>query len=85
MITSAAPTPTAAAAAGKQKIRYVKPVALSLVRTEGVPIGLVRWILPLALLFGLIAALAAAVLSWLGRTRKPNVAPPQSTNGKASP
>ena len=74
MIASAAPTPTASTPAGKQKIRYVKPVALSLVRTEGVPIGLVRWVLPLALLFGLIAALAAAVLSWLGRTRKPKAA-----------
>jgi hypothetical protein len=76
--------PTAPATAAKQKIRVVKPVALSLVRTQGVPIGLVRWILPLALLFGLIAALAAAVLSWLGRTRKPNVAPQQSPNGKAN-
>jgi hypothetical protein len=75
MITSAVPTAAAPAAAGKQKIRYVKPVALSLVRTEGVPIGLVRWILPLALLFGLIAALGAAVLSWLGRTRKPKASP----------
>jgi hypothetical protein len=74
-MVTAAPAPTAPAAAGKQKIRYVKPVALSLVRTEGVPIGLVRWILPLALLFGLIAALAAAVLSWLGRTRKPKGSP----------
>jgi hypothetical protein len=76
--------PTAPATAAKQKIRVVKPVALSLVRTQGVPIGLVRWILPLALLFGLIAVLAAAVLSWLGRTRKPNVAPQQSPNGKAN-
>jgi hypothetical protein len=74
MVTTA-PAATAPAAAGKQKIRYVKPVALSLVRTEGVPIGLVRWILPLALLLGLIAALAAAVLSWLGRTRKPKASP----------
>jgi hypothetical protein len=84
MITAAAPAPTTPAAA-KQKIRLVKPVALSLVRTQGVPIGLVRWILPLALLFGLIAALAAVVLSWLGRTRKPNGLPQQPPSAEASP
>jgi len=80
----ASPAATAPAAA-KQKIRVVKPLPLSLVRTQAVPIGLVRWILPLALLFGLLSALAAAVLSWLGRTRVPKVAAEQSPNADPSP
>jgi hypothetical protein len=43
------------------------PAALSAVRVEGLPVGALRWILPLLLLFGVLAALGAAVLKITGR------------------
>jgi hypothetical protein len=37
------------------------------VRVEGLPVGALRWILPLLLLFGVLAALGAAALKIAGR------------------
>jgi hypothetical protein len=74
MITSVAATP-GAPPGSTQKIEVVKALPLGLVRTEAVPIGALRWILPLALLFGLLAGLAAAALSWFGRPRTPRRGP----------
>jgi hypothetical protein len=47
--------------------RALGPAALSAVRVEGLPVGALRWILPLLLLFGVLAALGAAVLKITGR------------------
>ena len=49
----------AARARAKAKAKAVGPATLSAVRIEGVPIGLLRWALPILLLIGLGAALAA--------------------------
>jgi hypothetical protein len=47
--------------------RSLGPAALSAVRVEGLPVGALRWILPLLLLFGVLAALGAAALKIAGR------------------
>jgi hypothetical protein len=47
--------------------RALGPAALSAVRVEGLPVGALRWILPLLLLFGVLAALGAAALKMAGR------------------
>ncbi len=49
------------------KPRRITSMALSVLRTQGTPIGLLRWMLPIALLVGLGAALAALLIDRLGR------------------
>jgi hypothetical protein len=51
------------------KPRRITSAALSVLRTQGIPIGLLRWMLPIALLLGLGAALAALLVDRLGRRR----------------
>ena len=51
----------------RRRERSLGPAALSAVRVEGLPVGALRWILPLLLLFGVLAALAAAALKIVGR------------------
>jgi hypothetical protein len=62
---STAPT----AAATKPWIRNLVPVALVLEHSHGIPIGALRWVLPITLLLGVMAALAALALSRVGRSR----------------
>jgi hypothetical protein len=50
--------------------RAIGPAALTSVRTRGVPIGELRWILPIALLLGLAAGLVGLVMGRFGRTAK---------------
>jgi len=68
---SGAPTPAAA----KPKISILTPVALALEHSHGIPIGVLRWVLPIALLLGVVAALAALALSRIGRSRVAVAAP----------
>ncbi len=68
---SAAPSP----AATKPRIRNLTPVALALERSHGIPIGVLRWVLPITLLLGVVAALAALALSRIGRSRVAVTAP----------
>ena len=73
--SSLAPSATQTAAATKPRIRNVTPVALVLERSHGIPIGVLRWVLPITLLLGVLAALAALALSRIGRSRVPVTAP----------
>ena len=72
-LSSTAPAPQILAAerlakaAGRERPRTIGPAALSAVRVIGLPVGALRWILPLLLLFGLLAALGAVVLKVAGR------------------
>jgi hypothetical protein len=50
--------------------RSIDPEALTSVRTSGVPIGLVRWVLPTGVFIGLLAALLAFAADRLGRRRR---------------
>jgi len=50
--------------------RSIGPEALTSVRTSGVPIGLVRWVLPTGVFIGLLAALLAFAADRLGRRRR---------------
>jgi hypothetical protein len=50
--------------------RVIGPAALTSVRTRGVPIGELRWILPIALLLGLAAGLVGLVMGRFGRAVK---------------
>jgi hypothetical protein len=63
----AAVTAERARAAARERTRSIGPAALSAVRVTGLPVGALRWILPLLLLLGLLAALGAAVLKFAGR------------------
>ena len=56
-----------ARAAARERTRSIGPAALSAVRVSGLPVGALRWILPLLLLFGLLAALGAVILKVTGR------------------
>ena len=56
---SSTSTAAAAAARARAKAKAVGPATLSAARIEGVPVGLLRWALPILLLIGLGAALAA--------------------------
>jgi hypothetical protein len=67
--SSLAPSTAPAPAATKPRIRNVTPVALVLERSHGIPIGVLRWVLPITLLLGVVAALAALALSRVGRSR----------------
>jgi hypothetical protein len=65
----AASTPSAAAHSTAKR-RSMGPEALTSVRTTGVPIGLVRWVLPIGVFIGLSAALFAFAVDRLGRRRR---------------
>ncbi len=69
--TTTTPAPTVAR---KHPIRSLGPAALTSLRTHGFPIGVLRWVLPLALFIGLLAGLGGLLLGRFGR--KPAVARP---------
>ena len=69
LATSTATSKPPGTSTGTAKPRRMPSVTLSVLRTQGAPIGLLRWILPLALLLGLAAALAALLVDRLGRRR----------------
>jgi hypothetical protein len=58
------------------------PAALTSLRSHGFPIGMLRWVLPLALLIGLLAGLASWFMGRLGR-RLSMVRAPKKSPAKA--
>ncbi len=51
--------------------RKLGPAALSAVRVNGLPIGVLRWVLPILLLIGVLAALGALALRMTGKKVAP--------------
>jgi thiamine transporter ThiT len=49
----------------------IGPASLTSVRTRGVPIGALRWILPVALFVGLLTGLVGLLLGQFGRKPSP--------------
>ncbi len=70
-----------ARAADRERTRSIGPAALSAVRVTGLPVGALRWILPLLLLLGLLAALGAAVLKFAGGPATAGDSPEAVTDG----
>jgi hypothetical protein len=64
--TAAAASPTTSGAR-RHPLRPLGPAALTSLRSHGFPIGMLRWILPLALFIGLLAGLASWFMGRLGR------------------
>jgi hypothetical protein len=61
------------------------PAALSSVRISGNPVGLLRWVLPLLLLFGLLAGLLAFATKMAGTEAAAEGAAAGGTEGAESP
>jgi hypothetical protein len=55
-------TDTTIASGSTSSVKPLGPSALSAIRTHGIPIGALRWVLPIALLVGIAAALGAAAV-----------------------
>jgi len=66
--TSTPSDDTAASSTGStSSSKSLGPTALSAIRTRGIPIGALRWALPIVLVVGIAAALGAAVVDLLKR------------------
>ncbi len=77
--SAAASASTPAASSGsKSRTRRLGPAALTSVRTRGTPIGVLRWVLPIALVIGILAGLAGWVMGWSRRRPRASGAAIQS-------
>ncbi len=79
--TSTATSSPNAAPARRHPLRSLGPAALTSLRSHGITIGMLRWILPLALFIGLLAGLASWLMGRLGR-RLSMVRPPKTSPAK---
>ena len=74
-------SPVTSTSATTEPTKTLPPVALATLHTHGIPIGVLRWMLPIVLLIGLLAGAAALLIGRTGQAAAAAVPPPGEPGG----